>query len=336
MHGKALCCYQLRRQPRGLGSDPNHKWRASDISPPLADDVLFFTKAKSSQFHFIHNLFDRFNKASGLKINIAKSIAYYSTGTPQGKITNLTTIYGIQSTTSLGKYLGFPMLQGRPKRSDFNFIIEKMQTRLTSWKNRLLNRTSRLTLATSILSSIPTYYMHINWLPQSICDSIDQTTWNFIWKGTNNKGIHLVNWKTVTGPKHLGGLGIRTTRDANTCLLGKLFWDMFQSTNKLWVKLLSNKYNSGPNTLHATTNNSSSPSWSSIIKAKNILHNGYQWHVGSGSSFFWFHNWSPHGLIGSLVPIINNHDLHLTVRDVFTFIGHHTQALYTNLPQTIA
>jgi hypothetical protein len=128
----------------------------------FADDVLLFTKAKNSQLRFITDLFDRFSRASGLKINISKSRAFYSTGTPQGKINSLTSITGIRSTTSLGKYLGFPMLNGRPKKSDFNFIIEKMQTRLASWKNRLLNRTGRLTLATSVLSSIPSYYMQIN------------------------------------------------------------------------------------------------------------------------------------------------------------------------------
>ena len=302
----------------------------------FADDVLLFTKAKRSQFHFIHNLFERFSRASGLKINISKSRAYYSSGTPQGKITNLTTISGIQSTTSIGKYLGFPMLHGRPKKSDFNFIIEKMQTRLASWKNRLLNRTGRLTLASSVLSSIPTYYMQINWLPQNICDSIDQTTRNFIWKGTNNKGIHLVNWKKVTSPKSIGGLGIKSARDSNTSLLGKLVWDMVQSTNKLWVNILSNKYTSGPNTLHATANTNSSPTWSSIIKAKDILRDGYVWRAGSGSSSFWFNHWTPHGLIGSLVPIIDIHDLQLTVRDVFTYEGQPNQAIYTTLPQPIA
>jgi len=201
--------------------------RGPQISHILfADDVLLFTKAESSQFHFIHNLFEKFSRASGLKINISKSRAYYSSGIPQGKITNLTSISGIQSTTSLGKYLGFPMLKGRPKKSDFNFIIEKMQTRLASWKNRLLNRICRLTLATSVLSFIPTYYMQINWLPQNICDSIDQTARNFLWKGTNNSGFHLVNWKKVTSPKHIGSLGIRTAREVSTCMLGKLVWDM--------------------------------------------------------------------------------------------------------------
>jgi len=263
-----------------------------------------------------------------LKINISKSRAYYSSGTPHGKITNLTAISGTQSTTSLGKYLGFPMLQGRPKKIEFNFIIEKMQSRLASWKSRLLNRAGRLTLASSILSSIPTYYMQINWLPQNICDRVDQTTRNFLWKGTNNKGIHLVNWNKVTSPKSVGGLGSRTTRDANTSLLGKLVWDMVQSTNKLWVKILSTKYTSGPSILHATASNTSSPTWSSIIKAKDILRSGYVWRAGSGSSSFWFDHWNSHGLIGSLVPIIDIHDLHLTVRDVFNYEGQHTHMLF--------
>jgi hypothetical protein len=68
--------------------------------------------------------------------------------------------------------------------------------------------------------------MQIYWLPQNICDSIDQTTHNFIWRGQNNKGVHLVNWKKVASPKQFGGLGIRAAREANTCLLGKLVWDM--------------------------------------------------------------------------------------------------------------
>ena len=210
-----------------------------------------------------------------------------------------------------------------------------MQTRLASWKNILLNKTGRLALATSILSSIPSYYMQINWLPQNICDSIDQTTRNFIWRGTNNKGLHLVSWKKIARPRHLGGLGIRPAREANICLLEKLVQDMVQSKNKLWVNLLSNKYSGGSNFLHDNAHPNNSPSWSFIIRAKNILKNRQTWRAGSRTSSFWFSNWSPHGLLGSLVLIIDIHDLHHSVRDVFSNIGQHTHALYTNLPPDI-
>lgn len=98
---------------------------------------------------------------------------------------------------------------------------------------RLLNKLGRLTLASSVLSSIPSYYMQISWLPQFICDNIDQTTMILIWRGSNEKGIHLVGWSKIARPKFLGGIGIKPAREANVCLLGKLVWDWVQSFDKL-------------------------------------------------------------------------------------------------------
>jgi len=102
------------------------------------------------------------------------------------------------------------------------------------------------------------------------------------------------------------------------------------------VSLLSNKYTGGLHTLQAITNNSSSPTWSSIIRAKNILKQGYSWRVGSGSSSFWFSNWNSLGPFGNHVPVIDIHDLQLSVRDVLSTTGNRTQALYTELPPAIA
>jgi len=88
----------------------------------------------------------------------------------------------------------------------------------------------------------------------------------------------------------------------------------------------------GWNFLQASIQTNSSPSWSSIIRAKNILNHGYSWRAGLGSSSFWFSNWSTHGPIGNHIPIIDIHDLRLTVKDVFSVDGLHAQKLYTNLP----
>ncbi|XP_024636248.1 uncharacterized protein [Medicago truncatula] len=295
-----------------------------------------FDNAKNSQLRFISDLFDPFGLASGLKINLSKSRADYSAGTPQTKINRLTSISGIRSTTSLDKYLSFPILKRRAKQSDFLYIIEKMQTRLAYWKNKLLNKPGRLTLASSVLSAIPSYYMQITWLPQNICDSIDQTTRNFIWRDSNNKGIHLVGWNKITRPKHLGGLGIRPAREANISLLGKLVWELVQSSNKLWVNLLSDRYVSGPRILLATTHNSASATWSSIIKAKDIIKDGFFWRAGSGSSSFWSCPWSSFGYLGPLVPYIDIHDIQLTVKDVISSTSPHTQILYTQLPPIVS
>jgi len=103
---------------------------------------------------FITDLFDRFSRASGLKINLSKSRAFYFTSTLQAKINRLTSIFGIRSIASLDKYLGFPILKGRAKHNDFLLIIEKMQSRLAYWKNKLLNKPGRLTLVSYVLSPI--------------------------------------------------------------------------------------------------------------------------------------------------------------------------------------
>ncbi|GAU45928.1 hypothetical protein TSUD_100050 [Trifolium subterraneum] len=160
-------------------------------------------------------------------------------------------------------------------------------------KSRAFNSSGRLALASSVLSSTPAYYMQIAWLAQRMCDSIDQTTRKFLWKDSNNKGIHLVGWNKIACPKNLGGLGIRPARESNNSLLGKLVWDMVQSSNKLWVNLLSNKYVVGPAILHSNSHSTASHTWSSIIHAKNVLKDDFSWRAGLGSSSFGFSHWSP-------------------------------------------
>jgi hypothetical protein len=130
-----------------------------------------------------------------------------------------------------------------------------MQSQLASWKNKILNKPGRLTLAAFILTSI---------------DNIDQMTGNFIWRDSNNKGIHLVSWNIIARLKQCGCLGVRPAREANISLLGKLVWDMVQSSRKLWVYLRSTKYIAGLKFLLSSIPSSSSPTWSSIIQAKDI------------------------------------------------------------------
>lgn len=47
------------------------------------------------------------------------------------------------------------------------------------------------------------------------------------------KGLHLVNWDTITRPRNLGGLGIHRTREANIALLSKRVWDVLHFDEKL-------------------------------------------------------------------------------------------------------
>lgn len=209
----------------------------------FADDILLFTKASHSQVQLVTKVMEDFCNSSGLKVNLEKSRAMCSPRIPRTRKNQLASSSPIQFIGNLGRYLGFRLKHGRMKKDDLNFILEKIQTWLSSWKGRLLNKAGRVTLAKSVLASIPVYSMQTAWIPTGTCMAIDSMVRSFVWKSNaEGKGLHLVNWKKKTCPRQNGGLGVREARLANTSLLGKLVWELLHPSNKLWVKALAHKY----------------------------------------------------------------------------------------------
>ena len=90
-------------------------------------------------------------------------------------------ILGITSTPNLGKYLGFPIIHSGSSARDFDFVVEKIQSKLAGWKSNLLSMVGRVILAQSVTSSMPSYVMQGVLLPTKILRSIDQINRNFIW-----------------------------------------------------------------------------------------------------------------------------------------------------------
>lgn len=95
-----------------------------------------------------------------------------------------------------------------------------------------------MALVQSVLTLIPSYYMHIAWLPSSVCEHLDRYAHNFLWKGNKDKGVHLVGWDKITRPLKAGGLAIRRACESNTAMLGKLVRNIHCNSNKLRVSLL--------------------------------------------------------------------------------------------------
>ena len=148
----------------------------------------------------------------------------------------------------------------------------------------------RLTLTRSILASIPTYAMSTFILPDSVFNSIDKMTRNFIWGGSNNKrGMHLVNRTKITKPKASGGLGIRTASDMNMALIGKLAWRFLTEHEKVWIQVLYKKYLREPGRNYAN----SSLIWKSIKwGVDEVVGPGSRWAVGNGDhTRFWLDKW---------------------------------------------
>lgn len=224
------------------------------------------------------------------------------------------------------------MLTGRLRKSDFAFIVDKVNGRLAGWKEKLLNTAGRVTLAKSVVAAIPIYSMQHLWLPSSICDTLDSCVRRFVWGGPSS---HWVPWHTTSKLKKDGGLGLRKTRETNVALLGKKVWDMIHSGDKLWVQLLSSKYLKDTSILHANCVSGSSHVWQSIMKAMASLKDGFSFRVGKGEISLWYDRWIEDTRLCDLVPYVDIHDVNLRVCDVWYNNTWHWDDIITFIPPTL-
>jgi hypothetical protein len=117
---------------------------------------------------------------------------------------------GFRVTATLGKYLGVPLNGKAPKRADFQYIINQLQSKLTSWKAKNLSFVGRVTLAKTVMEAIPTYPMMTVMIPSSVLKEAQRLQQSFIWGDTDTgRRYHAVSWEMVTRPKYLGGLGLQ-------------------------------------------------------------------------------------------------------------------------------
>ena len=113
----------------------------------------------------------------------------------------------------VGSWILFSPLEVGSNGHDFDFIVDRVQKKLTGWKTNLLSMAGRLVLATSVTSAIPSYVIQGALLPSRIHNALDKVNRNFIWGSTNEKKkFHLVNWQKVTRNKNEGGLGVKAAK----------------------------------------------------------------------------------------------------------------------------
>jgi hypothetical protein len=116
--------------------------------------------------------------------------------------------------------------------------------------------------------------------------------------------MHLVGWNKITQPCWYGGLGVRIARLQNVSLLGKLVWEILHSPSKLWVNIFKEKYLKGRLIFNASATGGSAI-WNSIVKALNMLQDGFRFKIGDGNSKFWYEPWVFKDKLCSKVPFVD-------------------------------
>ena len=234
----------------------------------FVDDLVVFSRANHDDLAAVQSCLTQFQNWSGLSINKRKSAITFSRNvSPSCKI-SLRNLIGLNQPTSKNFYLGLPTHIQRGHQAQFNTILEKINSRISGWKAKILSQAAKATLIKSVLSSIPSYWMSSFKLPKSICSKIDAKLRDFFW-GFIDSGHHMYPkaWDSLCKPKSAGGLGFRRAHDINNALISKLGWIIASSADKPWANLLQSKYLRGRPFLTSTLQQNSSYIWKGIHKS---------------------------------------------------------------------
>ncbi|KAJ1686499.1 hypothetical protein LUZ63_017889 [Rhynchospora breviuscula] len=277
-----------------LDTTLSHKVTSPFFLLQYADDTLVFSSAEGHTLRALHLTLQLFQNVSGLTVNATKS-SFIPSNISDEACNLIVQLFQFQQADFPLHYLGLPLTVARPGRDCFQPLLDKIERKLAGWKGRLLSRSGRLVLVSSVLSSIPSYAMSSFFLPNWLVDAIDKARKRFLW-GTDTSGrqkIHLIAWNRICLPKSHGGLGLLDFKLHNRALLLRWIWKLYTCRQSLWFALASNLFSAkrGCNS-PALWVNGGSFFWRDLRSLFPLLQLSTRVTVQSGvDTSFWFDNW---------------------------------------------
>lgn len=96
----------------------------------FADDSLLFLKASEQNFQVLERILQYYCQASDQLVNFEKSNMVFSPNTPLPLRSRLQAIFGVNTTSDPGKYLGIPTMWGRSKKDALGFVKERILSKV--------------------------------------------------------------------------------------------------------------------------------------------------------------------------------------------------------------
>nr|KYP72231.1 Putative ribonuclease H protein At1g65750 family [Cajanus cajan] len=121
----------------------------------FANDLVLFAEASTDQVEVIKACLNTFCDSAGQKVSQEKTRIFFSNNVGHVVRNEISSAFGFQRTNDLGKYLGIPTHHSRVNRVTYQGIIDKINSRLSGWKEKNLSFAGRLTLTKSVLQALP-------------------------------------------------------------------------------------------------------------------------------------------------------------------------------------
>ncbi|GJT47588.1 putative RNA-directed DNA polymerase, eukaryota, reverse transcriptase zinc-binding domain protein [Tanacetum coccineum] len=236
-----------------------------------ADDVIFFGEWSWINAHNLISMLRCFFLISGLQINIHKSNVL-GVGVTDEEVSYMANIIGCGASKFPMKYLGVLVGCNMARCFNWNAIINKFSSKLSSWKVRLLSVGGRLSLIKSVLGNLPIYYMSLYLMPTSIRKKLESMRNKFfIGCDSDEKKLTWIKWDRCLASKEDGGLGIGSIYGLNIGLLFKWIWRFLCNHSDLWVRAIKSIHGSEGGINIVSNRSLRRSTWGSILSSINSL-----------------------------------------------------------------
>jgi hypothetical protein len=144
-----------------------------------ADDAALFLNPIRQEIQGAMWILAAFAQASGLVTNFAKCAIYPVVCTAL-QIEGLLDVIPCEVKDFPFKYLGLPLHTRALRKIDVQPLINRIASKLPSWKAKFLDRSRRLTLVHSVLTSMPVHFMTVFALKKWAIKKIDNIRRSFL------------------------------------------------------------------------------------------------------------------------------------------------------------
>jgi hypothetical protein len=158
----------------------------------FVDDILIFCDGSTRDADTLSEGLTLFRTATGMRINAQKSSILFSQTAEEHTqyYLDLLPFQTLNLEEGL-KYLGFHLKPNDYRKTDWYWLLEKLEKRLKTWSNKWLSRAGRLVLIKSVLEAIPVYWMSLSWIPKGILEKARKLAYSYLWRGKSENRYYL-------------------------------------------------------------------------------------------------------------------------------------------------
>jgi hypothetical protein len=203
-----------------------------------ADDAVIFMAPIKQDIDALSRILHGFGQVTGLITNVQKS-SVFPIRCSEIDLDSILHGFPALSASFPIRYLGLPLSVHRLRSGDFQYIVDKMASKLPIGQGKYVTTAGRVALVKSVIASQAIYPLTVLPLPKGIFKAILKVEHAYIWAASDkvSGGKCKVKWDVVCASKNTGGLGVLDLENFGRALRLRWPWYEWTDPERAWVGL---------------------------------------------------------------------------------------------------